>query len=73
MVAERKGVDRLAEKSQHARPLSFHRRGGHAGIHTKRISVFRISLSKPAGNVGQQIISENDLVNLLRGEVASWK
>ncbi|WP_032008283.1 hypothetical protein, partial [Acinetobacter baumannii] len=60
MVAERKGVDRLALRTQHAQgvPLPSYRNKKEGRVHTSKKHGFfddlRSSLSKPAGNVGQQ-------------------
>jgi hypothetical protein len=58
MVAERKGVSRLAEKTQHTRrcPPPVPPQRGHEGSSLKDCSfnAFRNGLLKPTGNVGQQ-------------------
>ena len=59
MEAERKGVDRLASKIQHARrrPPPVPPQRGHEGITTLKESSFNVlrnGLSKPTDNVGQQ-------------------
>ncbi|ARG30597.1 hypothetical protein CKN53_13845 [Acinetobacter baumannii] len=60
MVAERKWVDRLIVKNQHAQgvPLPSYRnkKGGRVYLHRKTSfqCTLLFGLSKPAGNVGQQ-------------------
>ncbi|KRI82725.1 hypothetical protein APC92_13930 [Acinetobacter pittii] len=63
MVAERKRVDRLIVKNQHAQgvPLPSYRNKKEGRVYIHRKTSFQCTLlfglSKPAGNVGQQ---END-------------
>ncbi|MPS60052.1 hypothetical protein A7M54_16285 [Acinetobacter nosocomialis] len=68
MVAERKGVSRLAEKTQHTRrcPPPVPPQRGHEGSSLKDCSfnAFRNGLLKPTGNVAsrQRIVSKSLVV-----------